>query len=191
MAQGKNEEAKNKLVIFRDNGAFHNIAGVSDRAVLRLGHALLALKQWDAARQSFETVINRYGNNNPWAVDARYGIGMAFQNQARYDDAVNAYAQVTQMTQDDRAGRARLQIGECRAKQSKWADAGKEFQAVYYGYDIPELKFTAMIEHARVLVEEKKPDDAVKLLEKVVKDAPKDSEWAKAAQERLGKLQKK
>ena len=27
LVQGKNEEAKNKLVIFRDNGAFHNIAG--------------------------------------------------------------------------------------------------------------------------------------------------------------------
>src|SRR5207248_11462026 len=51
---------------------------------------------------------------------------------------------------------ARLQIGECRAKQSKWADAGKEFQAVYYAYDIPELKFAAMLEHARVLVEDKK-----------------------------------
>ncbi len=47
-----------------------------------------------------------------------------------------------------------------------------------------------MIEHARVLVEDKKPDDAVKLLEKVVKDAPKDSEWAKAAQERLAKIKK-
>jgi cellulose synthase operon protein C len=191
LAQGKNEEAKNKLVIFRDNGAFHNIAGVSDRAVLRLGHALLALKQWDPARQAFQTVIDRYGNNNAWAVDARYGIGVAFQNQGRYDDAVNAYVEVTKMTQDDRAGRARLQSGECRAKQSKWADAGKEFQAVYYAYDIPELKFTAMLEHARVLVEDKKTDDAVKLLEKVVKEAPKDSEWAKAATERLGKLQKK
>ena len=61
---------------------------------------------------------------------------------------------------------------------------------MYYGYDIPELKFTAMIEHARVLVEEKKPDDAVKLLEKVIEDAPKDSEWTKAAQERLEKLKK-
>jgi len=190
LAQGKNEEAKNKLVIFRDNGAFHNIAGVSDRAVLRLGHALLALKQWDPARQAFQTVIDRYGNNNAWAVDARYGIGVAFQNQGRYDDAVNAYAEVTKMTQDDRAGRARLQSGECRAKQGKWADAGKEFQAVYYAYDIPELKFTAMLEHARVLVEEKKTDDAVKLLEKVVKEAPKDSEWAKAATERLTKIKK-
>jgi hypothetical protein len=93
-----------------------------------------------------------------------------------------------QMTQDERAGRARLQIGECRAKQNKWVDAGKEFQTVYYGFDIPELKFTAMLEHARALIEEKKPDDAIKLLERVLKDAPKDSVWTKAAKERLEKL---
>lgn len=191
LAQNKYEDAKNKLVIFRDNGAFHNVPGVSDRALLRLGHALLALKQWEPARQSFETLVGRYGNNNPWAVDARYGVGVAFQNQNRFDDAVNAYAQVIQMTQDERAGRARLQIGECRAKQSKWADAGKEFQTVYYNYEIPELKFSAMLEHSRVLIEEKKPDDAIKLLERVVKDAPKDSEWTKAAQERLEKLKAK
>lgn len=190
IAQGKFEDAKNKLVIFRDNGAFHNIPGVSDRAMLRLGHTLLQLKQWEPARQTFQTTIDRFGNNNPWAVDARYGVGLALQNQGRYDDAVNAYAQVTQATQDDRAGRARLQIGECRAKQSRWADAGKEFQTVYYTYDIPELKFTAMLEHARVLIEDKKPDNAVKLLERIIRDAPKDSDWTKAATERLEKLKK-
>ena len=113
-------------------------------------------------------MVDRYGNNNAWAVDARYGIGWRSRTRASFDEAVNAYSQVTQATQDDRAGRARLQIGVCRAEQKKWADAGKAFQAVYFGYDIPELKFAAMLEHARVLVEEKKPDEAVKLLEKVI-----------------------
>ena len=190
LAQGKTEEAVKKLAIFRDNAAFHTVAGVSDRAVLRLGHGLLALKQWDPARQAFETVVNRYGNNNAWAVDARYGIGTALQKQGKLDEAVNAYVQVTQMTQDDRAGRAHLQIGECRATQSRWTDAGKEFQTVYYGFDLPELKYTAMLEHARVLIAEKKPEEAVRLLKKVVEEAPKDSEWTKAAQERLEKLRK-
>jgi TolA-binding protein len=83
-----------------------------------------------------------------------------------------------------------LQIGECRARQSRWADAGKEFQSVYYGYDLPELKYTAMMEHARVLVEEKKSAEAATILEKVVREAPKGSDWAKAAQERLAKLRK-
>ena len=191
LALGKAEEAVKKLTIFRDNGAYHNVAGVSDRAMLRLGHALAKQKQWDAARQAFETVINRFGANNTWAVDARYGIGWAFQNQGRYDDAVNSYALVTQATTDDRAGRAHLQIGECRAAQKRWVDAGKAFSTVYFGYDLPDLKYPAMLEHARVLIEEKKTPEAVKLLERVVKDAPKDGEWAKAAQERLAKLKVK
>ena len=179
-------------MIFRDNAAFHNVAGVSDRAVLRLGHAYLELKQWEPARQAFETVVARYGNNNAWAVDARYGIGLAFQNQGRFDEAVNAYAQVTQATQDDRAGRARLQIGAVpREAEQVGGRRARSSRRCTCGYDIPELKFTAMLEHARVLVEEKKPDEAVKLLERVIKDAPKDSEWAKAAQERLDKLKKK
>ena len=118
-------------------------------------------------------------------------MGVALQNAGRFDDAVNAYAEVAEKTLDDRAGRARLQIGECRAKQGKWADAGREFQKVYFSFDLPELKFAAMLEHARVLVEEKKPDDAIKLLERVIKDAPKDSEWTKAATERLEKLKGK
>lgn len=190
MAQKKFEDAKNKLAIFRDNGAFHNVPGVSDRAVLRLGHCLLELKQWDAARQAFEAVIGRYGNNNPWAADARYGIGFALQNQGRYDEAVGAYAQLTQQVTDDRAGRAQLQIGLCRAAQKRYDEAGKAFAAVYYGYELPDLKFGAMLEHARVLAEQGKTDDAVKLLEKVIKDAPKDGDWAKAAQERLTKIKK-
>ncbi|MCE9568210.1 MAG: tetratricopeptide repeat protein [Planctomycetes bacterium] len=188
LAQGKAEDAAKKLVIFRDNGAFHNIPGVSDRALLRLGHAYLELKQWEPARQALELVIARYGNNNPWSIDARYGLGLALQNQNRFPDAINVYVQITTLTQDERAGRARLQIGECYAKQSKWKEAGSEFQTVYLGYDIPELKWTAMLEHARVLAEEKNTEGAAKLLERVVKDAPKDSEWTKAATERLGKL---
>jgi hypothetical protein len=47
-----------------------------------------------------------------------------------------------------------------------------------------------MLEHARVLAEDKKPDDVAKLLERVIKDAPKDSDWTKAAAERLEKLRK-
>jgi TolA-binding protein len=191
LALDKADDAQKKLVVFRDNPTFHNVAGVSDRALLRLGYAYARLKQWEPARQAFQMVIDRYGNNNAWAVDARYGIGWALQNQGRYDDAVTAYALVTQATTDDRAAKAHLQIGLCRAAQSKWSDAGKSFASVYFGYELPDLKFPAMLEHARALVEEKKPEEATKLLDRVLKDAPKGSEWAKAAQERLDKVKKK
>lgn len=190
MATEKFEEAKEKLKVFRDDGLFHNVPGVSDRAVLRLGHCYLHLKQWEPARQTFQAVLDRFGNNNPWATDARYGLGTALQQQGRFDDAASAFAQVTQMTRDERAAQAHLQVGLCRAAQKRWDDAGKAFQTVYYGYDAPDLKFAAMLEHARVLVEDKKPDEAVKLLERVIRDAPKDGPWAKAAGERLEKVKK-
>jgi TolA-binding protein len=190
LMQGKAQEAADKLKVFRDNGAFHNIAGVSDRALLRLGFALMELKQWEPARQAFETVPARYGGNNPWATDARYGAAWALQNQGRYDEAVNNYSQVAQQTRDERAGKANLQIGLCRAAQKRYDEAGKAFATVYYGYDLPDLKFAALVEHARVLVEQKQPEQAAKLLDRVVKDAPKDSEWAKAAAELLAKVKK-
>jgi tetratricopeptide (TPR) repeat protein len=190
LAQGKAQEAAEKLKVFRDNGAFHNIGGVSDRALLRLGFALLELKQWEPARQAFETVPARFGNNNPWATDARYGAAWALQNQGRYDEAVNAYTQVAQQTRDERAGKAHLQIGLCRAAQKRYEEAGKAFAAVYYGYDLPDLKFAGLVGHARVLLEQKQPEQAAKLLDRVAKDAPKDSEWAKAAAELLAKIKK-
>jgi TolA-binding protein len=190
MAQAKFEDAKNKLVIFRDNGAFQNVAGVSDRAMLRLGHALAGLKQWEPSRQACEAVVARFGDGNPWAADARYGMGWALQNAGRFDEAVNAYAQVTQKTTDERAGKAHLQIGLCRSAQKRWDDAGKAFATVYYGYDLPDLKFAAMVEHARALGEQKHPAEATKLLERVVKEAPKDGTWAKAATELLAKIKK-
>jgi tetratricopeptide (TPR) repeat protein len=117
-------------------------------------------------------------------------MGWVLQNQGRYDDAVNAYVLVTQATTDERAGKAHLQIGLCRAAQKRWEDAGKAFATVYFTYDLPDLKFGAMVEHARVMIEEKKIDDAVKLLDRVIKDAPKDSVWTKAAGEMLAKIKK-
>ncbi len=189
LAAGKADDARAKLLIFRDNGAFHNIPGVSDRAVLRLGHAFGEVKQWEPSRQTFETLIGRYGEGNAWAVDARYGMGWAFQNQGRFDDAVNQYAQVAQKTTDDRAGRAHLQIGLCRAAQKQWDNAGKAFSTVYYGVYSPELQAAAMVEHARVLIEQTKSAEATRLLDRLP-ELPANSPWPAAARELRQKLGK-
>jgi tetratricopeptide (TPR) repeat protein len=190
LAQGKVEEAIRRLLPFRDQPPLQNIAGVSDRAVLRLGHAYGQLQQWDPARHTFEQWLQRFGANNRWSIDARYGLAWALQQLNRLDEAVGHYQQVIQQTTDDRAAKARLQIGAIRARQGRWADAGKEFQMVYYAYDLPDVKFPALLEHARVLVEEKKSAEAAKLLERVLQEAPKDSPWTAIARERLSQLPK-
>src|SRR5262249_38828027 len=87
------DEAVRRLSLLRDRGAFQNVPGLSDRALLRLGDVLAQQKQWDASRQAYEQVVNRFGSG-PWAHEAHFGIGQAFQNLGRHDDAVKAYSQV-------------------------------------------------------------------------------------------------
>lgn len=186
---GEFAKAIEKLTPFRDRGELHNVGGVSDRAVLRLGQALAGAKQWDASRQAYEVFFQRYGNS-PYAAEARYGIAWALQTQGKLDEAIGAYQQVIAATQSETAAKAQLQIGQCRLAQKKYADAAAAFLVVPYTYDYPELSFAALLEAARAFAEDGKPDQAEKVLRKVLKDAPKDSEWAKAAQERLGKLKK-
>ena len=53
-------EAAKRLARFRDEGPLQNIPGLSDRALLRLGHALDKLKQWEPSRQAHEQVIGRF-----------------------------------------------------------------------------------------------------------------------------------
>ncbi len=186
---GEFAKAVEKLTPFRDRGDLHNVGGVSDRAILRLGQALAVGKQWDASRQAYEVFFQRYGNS-PLAAEARYGIAWAHQMQGKLDEAVGAYQQVIAATQSETAAKAQLQIGQCRLAQKKYAEAAAAFLVVPYTYDYPELGFAALLEAARAFAEDGKPDQAEKVLRKVLKDAPKDSDWAKAAQERLGKLKK-
>jgi TolA-binding protein len=186
MQLGDWAEAVKYLVMFRDQGPFQNLPGVTDRALLRLGHALAELKQWEPSRQAHEQVVNRFGNG-PWANEARYGLGWAWQNLKQYDNAVNVYSQVTANTATELAAKAQLQIGLCRLEQRRYPEATTALLVVPYTYDYPELSASALSEAARAFAEQKQHDQAMKLLQRVIKDHP-ESKWADAARERLEAL---
>lgn len=186
---GENDKAIARFVVFRDKGEFFNIPGVSDRALLRLGHAYAAAKDWDKSRQAFELFNQRYGNS-PWIHDARYGLGWAFQNAGQFDPAVNAYNTVIAGTASELAAKAHLQIGLCRLEQKRWGDAATSLLVVPFTFDYPDLSAAALTEAARALTEDKKPEQAERLLKRVLKDYPQ-SEWAKVAQKRLEALNMK
>ncbi len=188
MTQGQYAEAVKSLSVFRDRGEFHNVAGVSDKALLRLGHALAQLKQWDASRQAHETLVGRFGNG-PWVHEARYGVGWAWQNQKQYDQAVNAYSQVVNGTTTEVAAKAQLQIGLCRLEQKRYPEASSALLVVPFTYDYPEWSAVALCEAARAFAEQKQTGQAVRLLERVVRDHGM-SAWAGVAKQRLGALKK-
>jgi TolA-binding protein len=121
--------------------------------------------------------------------DARYGAGWALQNAGQFDAAINWYNQVIAATTTELGAKAHLQIGLCRLEQKRYGDAATALLIVPYTFDYPELSATALCEAARALVEDKKPEQAERLLRKVIKDYPT-SQWAKVAQERLDKLPK-
>ncbi len=186
MQTGEWGEAVKHLAIFRDQGPFQNVAGLTDRALLRLGQAYAQLKQWDPSRQAHEQVVNRFGNGL-WANEARYGMGWAWQNLKQYDNAVNAYNQVAANTATEIGAKAQLQIGLCRLEQKHLPEATSALLVVPFTYDYPELSAVALVEAARAFSELKQQEQAARLLERVIKDHPQ-SQWAKVAKERLETL---
>jgi tetratricopeptide (TPR) repeat protein len=179
-------EAVKHLALFRDQQPYQHLAALSDRALLRLGHALAHLKQWDQSRQAHEQVVSRFGNG-PWIHEARYGIGWAWQNQKSYDNAVNAYQQVTAAVATELAAKAQLQIGLCRLEQQRYPEAAAALLVVPFTYDYPELSALALCEAAQTFAEQKQHEQAARLLHRVIRDHP-ESKWAQVAKERLETL---
>lgn len=174
------------LVVFRDNPQYQNQPGLSDRALLRLGHAYAAQNQWDPSRQAFEILTQRFGVS-PWIHEARYGIAWAQQNAGQFDAAVNTYGQVTGALASEMAAKAQLQIGLCRLAQKRYPEAAAALLVVPFTYDYPELSAAALTEAARCYVELKQNDQAAKLLRRVIKDHA-GSKWADVAKQRLDAL---
>jgi tetratricopeptide (TPR) repeat protein len=178
--------ADQRLALFRDRGEYQNLPGLTDRALLRLGHVYAFLKEWDRSRQAHEQVAARFGGG-PWVHEARYGVGWAWQQQKQYDQAVNAYNQVVAGTPTETAAKAQLQIGLCRLEQKRYADAANALLVVPFTYDYPELSAVALLEAARAFQHLKQADQAERLLRRVIRDHPQ-SRWAEAARDRLESL---
>ncbi len=185
---GENDKAIARFILFRDKPEFRNVGDISDRALLRLGHAYAALKQWDASRQALDLFEQRYGGS-PWVNEARFALGWARQNLGQFDDAVKAYNAVIASTANELAAKSHLQIGLCRLEQKRYGDAATSLLVVPFTFDYPDLSAAALTEAAHALIEDKKPEQAERLLRRVIKDYPQ-NEWAKVAQKRLDEIKK-
>jgi TolA-binding protein len=189
LQSGDPAEAAKRLAIFRDQGPYQNLPGLTDRALLRLGYALGQLKQWEQSRQAYEQVVNRFGSG-PWANEARYGMAWAYQNLGQFDNAVNHYAQVAANTATELGARAQMNIGLCRLSQKRYPEASTALLVVPFTYDYPHLSALSLVEAARALAESKQDEQAIKLLERVLRDHP-GTESAEVARKRLAELKKR
>ena len=177
-------KALDQLLPFRDDDKLRNVTGVSERALLRLGHAFAQSSQWDASRQTLEALLQRYPQS-PWIDEARYAIGWAWQNQKNSDNAVAAFTEVTKRTAAEVAAKAQFQIGLCRIEQKRYDEAVNALLAVAYTYAYPEWTAAARCEAARAHMEMNKPKEAASQWQQVLNDHPK-SPWAEVARKGLG-----
>lgn len=187
MEAGQFAKAIELWLPFRDQGPLQNVPGLSDRVLLRLGHAQALASQWDQSRQTNETLLQRFAQS-PYRQDARYGIAWSLQNQKQFDQAAQQYQLVIQETAAEIAARAQYQLAMCRVEQRRLPEAVNGLLVVPFTYDYPEWSATALLEAGKVLIELKQTPQARRLYERVLKDFP-NSDWAKTAQERLTALQ--
>jgi tetratricopeptide (TPR) repeat protein len=187
-AQAKDwNQAIEQLRPFRDQDPFRNLPGLSDRALLRMGQALAEAHRWDESRQTLEALTQRFGQS-PWVHEARYGIGWAWQNQNQFDQAANAYAEVTRGTTAQVAAQAQLQMGRCRLLQKRFPEAAKDLLVVPSTYDYAEPSAAALYEAGQAHLEMKQPAEAAKLWQAVTRDYAS-SRWADSARQRLPAVQ--
>ena len=187
MEAGQFAKAIELWLPFRDQAPLQNVPGLSDRVLLRLGHAQALASQWDQSRQSHETLLQRFAQS-VHRQEARYGVAWSLQNQKQFDQAAQHYQQVIQETATEIAARAQYQLAMCRVEQRRLPEAVNGLLVVPFTYDYPEWSATALLEAGKVLIELKQAPQARRLYERVLKDYP-NSDWAKTAQERLTALQ--
>ncbi len=183
LQNGQLEEAVQRLKIFRDQGPFQNIPGLTDRALLRLGHALANLKRWDESRQTLERMVNQFGGSS-WIDEGRYALGWAMLHQNQHDQAAAAFSQVAARNATELGARAQLQIAICRLLQKRYPEAANASLVVPFTYDYPEISAFALVTAAQAHAEMKQTDQAVRLLERVLREYPQ-SPAAEAARRHL------
>jgi TolA-binding protein len=186
LQQGEPAEAVKHLSVFRDQGPYQKVVDLSDRALLRLGFALGQLKQWEPSRQAYETLLSRFGNSR-LVPEAHYGAGWALQQLSQYDNAVKHYNQVITTVVTELAARAQMNVGLCRLAQKRYAEASTALLVVPFTYDYADLSALSLVEAARAFSENKQPEQAIKLLERVLRDHP-NTESAEVARKRLAEL---
>src|SRR5262249_5757679 len=67
------KRAAQRLAVSRDRKRFQNQPGVTDRALLRLGHAYEHLEEWPRSRAAYQRLLAGFPRSR-WVHEARYGI---------------------------------------------------------------------------------------------------------------------
>jgi TolA-binding protein len=176
-------EAAKRFAFFRDTPQFQQLPGLSDRALLRLGHVYAALEQWDEARKAHELLLSRHPGSR-WTQAAHYGVAWALEKQKQWEPAAAAYAKAAEGQLSETAAMATLRRGLCQLALNRPKDAVKALLEVPEKFGFDEWNAAALLHAADGYVQMNERDAEVQVLQRLVREYP-ESPQAQEARKRL------
>ncbi len=181
-------------------------------AQLRYVQALVQQERWDDVLEVADQLIRQRGprkgratdrpnpnpeedsgpesSPDPWLAELAFARGRAWQQKARFEEALEAYRQVTEYWPHSMlAARAQLMRGEVHYHQEDYQAALKELYHVDIFYDAPTWEALALLEIGKIYQRLDRPDDAYEAYRRIIKDFPDSpaSEQAVQLQRQLAK----
>jgi TolA-binding protein len=181
LAQGKRQESLKMLLPFRDKEDFRNLSGLSDRALVLLGHTLSQLEKWDDSRTAFALVISNFGQG-PLAEQARYRLAWTHFKQNKHQAALQVLEQFDTANSTEVGRRARLLQGICHLERKHYQQA-IEILSDLATDAISDVAALALLEYSHAQSLRNKPAEAKKLLLQLIEKYP-DTDWARIARDR-------
>ncbi len=151
-----------------------------DRSLYRCGACRAGLKEWPASQKCYEELLRQFPTFK-LVHEARYGLGLALQNQGKLNEARAAYEQVIKATNTETAAKSRFMLGECAFSQKKHQEAVEHFLEAALAYPYPEWQALGYYEAGRCFLALKDTPRALDALGTVVKKFPRHARAKDAA----------
>ena len=185
LANNQIPEAIKRLTLFVNQPNLQKQPGLTDRALLRLGHAYERAKNWDESRKARHS---RHQGISEQPVGRRSTLRSWVRSSAAQANAASCRQLCTGRWPNLHSGRGQGPIADgpvpARTEEIHGGDRG--FDGGPDNLRVPGTKRHALFEAARAHTEAKEPQDAMRLYERIVRDYP-GTTWAKAAAEKLKK----
>ena len=143
------------------------------RALYRGGICASQLSDWPLSEQRFAALVQQFPKFQQLG-EARYGLGVAMQNQKKLDEAKSVFGKITvDLPDTETAAKSWFMMGQCCFAQKQFAEAIDCFSEVAFGFKHPEWQPLSYFEAGRCYVQLKNVTAARKMLTAVVKEFPK------------------
>ncbi len=158
-------------------------------ARVRVGEAALSMKKYDAAATLFEVVAKEAAADAKVRARARLGLGLARLETGRANDAGPLLQTLLDESPDsDIAAEASFGLARAFAAEHKNERAAGQFERTWKTYPKTEAGRTSLLAFARLLADQKRPDDAARAFERYMIDYADASKSSDAPDERAAVL---